>query len=409
MNYLLFVLGIFFLSFSSLVQGSFLCNVHTATVRNFDEYADFLATYVTNVVVLFAEEDMEKTELEEALQSNGISCSEVKLMVLSRTMYASFKHNLGGNKLAIWGPRVEDDPITPPDDMLMREDWFDILPKKLKDLLKASDNAEQLVNPLDYDDIRARQSDYPPAKLLDARDDGSRPIERREKITREELLSYTLYGIPVIITDATDDWNVMKYTYDEMNEKFPQIMQSEKSNIVMGGEIEPMDKIDPSAYSPPYFLDGMPYQDDGMFFNSDVGKGTHTHNDQSCLPSFQAVIRGNREWEIWVQDRLVDETDGSRISEYIPFELPSKRSPWKEVVREGEILIFTAMMMHQTRNFESDGPLWEGKNMGLSIYYNHPRPVFFELAFKDTLLKDVKYRSCKHVWKEVMYEDDDEL
>jgi hypothetical protein len=71
----------------------------------------------------------------------------------------------------------------------------------------------------DYGDIRRRQrqGEFTPRVLPPAADGKSRPIERRENITRDELLSYILYGIPVIVTDAMrregHEWGILNWTY----------------------------------------------------------------------------------------------------------------------------------------------------------------------------------------------------
>lgn len=139
-----------------------------------------------------------------------------------------FRHVFEGKNAAIWGPRLGDDPLTEePHKAFTSTSWIEELAEVVRELdtrsVGVGDSTERK---LDFASIRRDRAAHLP-RVPTLNPDRTRSIERRASLAPGEILSYVLWGIPVIVTDATADWGCLNWTFDHVKSTYPHFLNGQ--------------------------------------------------------------------------------------------------------------------------------------------------------------------------------------
>ena len=223
--------------------------ISVTTMGNFDEYSEFMAfNYDATLVVTWHADELEAIkDLLTSIRHTGAFhdkfCSGglIAVGLMTTKLRGMMESVLAGADVMVWGPRPKEEPLCEPHKSVQKSvladpsEWVaevEDAVHAVRELaeeggaesggLAAVDSKSTTpvkMRSFDYGDIRRRkrQGEFTPRLLPPTADGKSRPIERRENITRDELLSYVLYGIPVIVTDAMrregHEWGSLNWTY----------------------------------------------------------------------------------------------------------------------------------------------------------------------------------------------------
>ena len=230
--------------------------VSVTTMVNFDEYSEFMAiNYDATLVVTWHADELEAIKdivasirHTSAFHDKPCGGGLIAVGLMTTKLRDMMDSVLTGADVVVWGPRPKEEPLCEPHKTVQKSvlaDPSEWLGEVEDSVVAVRELAEGMVEggaegrtqseglesvgsksttpvkmrAFDYGDIRRRQrqGEFTPRVLPPAADGKSRPIERRENITRDELLSYVLYGIPVIVTDAMrregHEWGILNWTY----------------------------------------------------------------------------------------------------------------------------------------------------------------------------------------------------
>jgi hypothetical protein len=223
--------------------------VSVTTMGNFDEYSEFMAiNFDATLVVTWHADELEAmkdllTNIRHTSAFHDKPCGGglIAVGLMTTKLRDLMDSVLAGADVMVWGPRPKEEPLCEPHKTVQKSvlndpsEWLGEVEGAVNDVrelaeeggaesegLAAVDSKSTTpvkMRAFDYGDIRRRQrqGEFTPRVLPPAADGKSRPIERRENITRDELLSYVLYGIPVIVTDAMrregHEWGSLNWTY----------------------------------------------------------------------------------------------------------------------------------------------------------------------------------------------------
>ena len=176
---------------------------------------------------------------------------------------------------------------------------------------------------------------------LDERDPNDFSVDKRSNLSMEEFYEkYMLWGRPVVVTDATEGWNMMKWDTTYVRKHYPHFLES-KLHITVDGTNESNDLM--KEYGYPYLLantseysnvpseafGGQPrildhvricrdasrlykthaykrmhvnyiHTPQGMLYPQEAGRGVEPHKDSGCFSSFSAQIWGEKTWKLWL-------------------------------------------------------------------------------------------------------------
>ncbi len=374
------------------------CNVSLRMLEDFGDYTNLMAEE-SSAIVLLTPHDDERTRnaLEAAIKSVAPCSSKVWVALLSETLKRKFSEILNGKRAVMWGPRSPEDPLTEPHKSFKRDSW-------LGEVAKA-------VRGLDVPYVRNSKSTWDPAKIRSEKTvplprvppldpDGTRPIERRASLSPDEFLSYALWSVPVIVTDATADWGCMNWTFAHVKSNYPFFLAS--NQYVMGsGDDDDPNVSEPNAWGNPYFLrEAGASIDKGMLYVGKRKSITTAHNDESCDQSIHATIAGAKHWRLYLGDVLERKLRRMQSKGYEGIPHSSKDAPWVGTVYPGEALVFNHVMTHDVR-YNGNPEEWKGYNLGVSFLFKPVQPLFFHDAFWGELfrMQNGKYSMCRRIWE----------
>jgi len=376
------------------------CSINSVVLEDFDKYFDFFAEENDAVIVVTPHNDKEGRL--RALLGTGPCVNKRFIALLSPELKGQFRNVLQGNKAIVWGPRSKKDPVTEPNVLLTSDSWLDEIVEAVRGVevvpmeQESADNARQKEDIISK--IRRERSRYLP-RVPPLGADGTRPIERRDNLSTDELLSYVLWGVPVIITDATDGWGCMNWTYDHIMSNYPHLIESNQ-NVLGSGRSNDPNVAEPNAWENPYFLrESQASIDKGMFYSGKKDAVTPVHNDFSCDLSVHATISGAKQWHVFLGDALEQKLRKMQAQGYEGVPFSSKDAPWVGTVLPGEMILFNQVMMHEV-HYVGDAEDWNGSNAGVAFYFDELRPLFFHDDFWDELMEmqGGMYENCRHNW-----------
>ena len=377
------------------------CNVRSLALVDFENYFDFFTKESSAIIVLTPHDNKDTRQALKTVLGSIAPCgNKIWIAFLSQRLKKRFASVLKGNHAMIWGPRSERDPVVEPHKFLTSNLWLDEIADVVRGLDVPIDhisaaNQRQLT---EISKIREKRAAYlPRVPPLDV--NGTRPIEKRDNLSPDELLSYVLWGVPVIVTDAMADWDCLNWTYGHVMSNYPRLLINNQ-NILGSGQDDDPNVVEPNAWKNPYFLrESRTNIDKGMIYAGKKNFITQAHNDESCDLSIHATISGSKHWHVYLGDILGEKLTNMLAKGYEGVPFSSKDAPWVGTVQPGEMIIFNQVMMHEVR-YEGEAENWDGTNLGVAFYFGHLQPLFFQDAFWDELMEmqEGKYAMCRGIW-----------
>ena len=207
---------------------------------------------------------------------------------------------------------------------------------------------------------------------------------------------YPYSGRPVVITDATKDWNIEAFSsFDKLAKEIPSL-QSRREFNGASQLLNIIEKEDQEAirkhYSVPYFFKPPDYDlanitlDTELFFFGEKGaKGFPMHLDTGCHQYWVPHFKGSKKWEM---QPIVDRETA----------ISQKRDPrWQfpileATVNPGDILVFYSGWVHKTEYPKDE------ETVSFTMYIHRPMPKMYLEEYRHALVSRKEYSTCLDRW-----------
>ena len=201
------------------------CNISVPTLTGFTaSLREFMLTHHGAVIAIAVQDEGPRaTEVMKVALSDITPCGAVAAASASnnRLIQTAFMQSDRAARADayVWAPCPKSNALCEPLHVISGADWQHVLRRVARDAVSAmmlsTETAEASQHShAYYRQIRSRhRRGVLLPRALPPRPDGSRPIERLARVTPDALLSRLLWGIPLIVTDATHGWASLNWTW----------------------------------------------------------------------------------------------------------------------------------------------------------------------------------------------------